>query len=292
MEAKTIEYVKNCPICKQYKRPTKKYGIIPLQVQDYQPWQICQVDLFGPWTFRDNDGNEHKLQALSIIDIATRWPEIVPYDSKRSEDIAMLFDRTWLARYPRPEAVIFDNGPEFSAEFTELLRTYGIRPKPTTVKNPQANAFIERSHQVMANALRTMQLSQRAVDEHTFASLCSNVAFGMRATYHTELQASPSQVVYGRDMIINATYMADWRAISNRRNISSRINNARENAKRLPFQYAIGQQVYIRVNDISRKLDSQQGPFPITQVHANGTVTIQRSPILTERINIRCLHPA
>jgi transposase InsO family protein len=292
MEAKTIEYVKNCPICKQYKRPTKKYGIIPLQVQDYQPWQICQVDLFGPWTFRDSNGNEHKLQALSIIDIATRWPEIVPYDSKRSEDIAMLFDRTWLARYPRPEAVIFDNGPEFSAEFTELLRTYGIRPKPTTVKNPQANAFIERSHQVMANALRTMQLSQRTVDEHTFASLCSNVAFGMRATYHTELQASPSQIVYGRDMIINATYIADWRAISNRRNVSSRINNARENANRLPFQYEIGQQVYIRVNDISRKLDSQQGPFRISQVHANGTVTIQRSPIVTERINIRRLHPA
>jgi hypothetical protein len=71
MEAQTIHSVKHCPVCQQCKRPTKKYGEIPLSIQQYLPWQVCQVDLFGPWTFKDKDGNEHKLQALSsIIDIA------------------------------------------------------------------------------------------------------------------------------------------------------------------------------------------------------------------------------
>jgi hypothetical protein len=74
---------------------------------------VCQVDLFCPWTFKDKDGNEHKLKALSIINIATRWPEIIPYSSKRSEAISLLFDQVlWLCHYPRPETVIFDSGKE------------------------------------------------------------------------------------------------------------------------------------------------------------------------------------
>jgi hypothetical protein len=61
--------VNNCPVCQQQKRPTKKYGEIPLSTQQYLPWQVCQIDLFGPWAFKDNDSNEHKLQALSVIDV-------------------------------------------------------------------------------------------------------------------------------------------------------------------------------------------------------------------------------
>jgi hypothetical protein len=32
---------------------------------------------------------------------------------------------------------------------------YGIKGKPITVKNPQANAIIERVHQVVGNIIRT-----------------------------------------------------------------------------------------------------------------------------------------
>jgi hypothetical protein len=145
---------------------------------------------------------------------------------------------------------------------------------------------------VIANALRTMELDKREIDDSSFASICSNVAYGMRATYHTELQATPAQVVYGRDMIINATYIADWKAIAARRAASSRNNNERENSNRLPFNYQVGHYAYIRVSNLARKLDSQEGPFRIIQVHTNGTVTIQRSPVVTERVNIRRLHPA
>jgi hypothetical protein len=114
----------------------------------------------------------------------------------------------------------------------------------------------------------------------------------MRATHHTELQASPAQVVFGRDMIINATYLADWKAIADRRNTSVLRNNTRENAQRVPHQYLVGEKVYIRVSNISRKLDVQEGPFEILKINSNGTVSIRRSPIVRETIHIRRLHPA
>ena len=82
-----------------------------------------------------------------MIDVGTFLLEIVPYHDKEAASIARLFDQEWLCRYPRPARVIHDNGNEFlGAEFQEMLHSFDITPKPTTVKNPQANSVIERVH--------------------------------------------------------------------------------------------------------------------------------------------------
>jgi hypothetical protein len=106
--------------------------------------------------------------------VATRLTELCRYTSKYSEDIALLVDQQWFCRYPRPRAAIFDNGPEFLSEFLELLRSYGVIAKSTTIKNPQANAFVERIHQVMSDAIGTMELHERQFDDTTIM-LCYRV---------------------------------------------------------------------------------------------------------------------
>jgi hypothetical protein len=133
--------VTNCQICKKSKISTKKYGLLPESHFECDPWEIIQIDLFGPWSFTDINNTPHQIQGLSIIDVATRWTELCPYTTKKSEDIAMLVDQNWLCRYPRPNVAIFDNGSEFSSEFLELLQSYGIKAKQSTVKNPQTNSF-------------------------------------------------------------------------------------------------------------------------------------------------------
>jgi hypothetical protein len=72
-----------------------------------------------------------------------------------SERIAQLVNKTWLSRYPRCRYMIYDNGSEFKLNFEYLCVTYGIERKPTTIKNPQANAILERLHQVLAQMLCT-----------------------------------------------------------------------------------------------------------------------------------------
>ena len=71
-----------------------------------------------------------------MIDVDTRWLELYPYSDKQSNTISLIFDREGLCRYPRPRVVIFNNGTEFSSESHELLLSYGITPKQTTIKNP------------------------------------------------------------------------------------------------------------------------------------------------------------
>jgi hypothetical protein len=89
MEAHVRQYVNKCQVCRKSKPPTKKYGILPETKIHYEPWEIIQIDLFGPWTSYDVDKVSHQIQGISIIDIATHWVELCPYTSKFSEDIAL-----------------------------------------------------------------------------------------------------------------------------------------------------------------------------------------------------------
>jgi hypothetical protein len=43
------------------------------------------------------------------------------------------------------------------------------------------------------------------------------VAFAIRSTYHTTLQATPGQLVFGRDMVLNVQHSTDWTAIKARK---------------------------------------------------------------------------
>jgi hypothetical protein len=76
--------------------------------------------------------------------------EIVKATKKSVTSIQDLFHNTWLALYPRPQFIVFDNGNigEFKRELKQMYDNYGIKVKPTTSNNkhPQANAIIERVH--------------------------------------------------------------------------------------------------------------------------------------------------
>jgi hypothetical protein len=71
---------------------------------------VC-MDLVGPFTIR-TPTKTHSLLALKMIDpaINTGWFEIVEATSKSATPIQDLFHNTWLARYPQPQFIVFDNG--------------------------------------------------------------------------------------------------------------------------------------------------------------------------------------
>ena len=258
----------------------------------------CPVDLIGPYEVQFKN-QRVQLRCLTMIDVRTRWFEIVRVKRKDAELVALNFDRVWLSRYPRPARCLHDNGTEFmGAEFQELLTSYGIKAAVTTIRNPQANAILERVHQVLGNLLRTMQLSQitssQDDDEDPFDGVLAAAAFAIRATYHTGLEATPGQLVFQRDMLFPTTYLANWHQLDERKVRQMTRDNERENAKRIPHDYKIDDLVLIR-RDVGGeqlgKLDRPtSGPYRIVRVHVNGTVTIQRDGF-REKINIRRILP-
>ena len=173
---------------------------------------------------------------------------------------------------PRPRKVIYDNGTEFESEWEEMLESLVTKGKPTTIKNLQLNAFVQRTHLVIAECIRSMRLRGRSYDETAMHAVLQAVAWSLRSTHHTSIQASPSQLAFGRDMLINATYIANWRNIRQRQRQNALINNARETRLRIPHNYQPGQKMYVVNRDTKRKLSpDKEGPFVIVRAHINGT---------------------
>ncbi len=44
-----------------------------------------------------------------------------------------------------------------------------------------------------------------------------NVAWAIRSTYHRVLNASPGAAIFGRDMLFDIPFVADWHKIGERR---------------------------------------------------------------------------
>ena len=65
----------------------------------------------------------------------------------------------------------------------------------------------------------------------------------------------------------------------------------RANLRCRTFDYKPGDQILILTNYFTALQDCGIGPFTITQVHTNGTITFQRTPHIVERINIRRVKP-
>ena len=281
------------------------------------PWHTVHIDLIGPYTIKTKqhapggeiNDVELQLTCMTFIDPATGWFEIaqvptfnivdvqnnnVEYINKTSARISQLFNNTWLSRYPRPRKVIFDNGSEFKRDFVPLLRDFDVSPVCTTVKNPQANAPVERVHQVIRNMMVTKDLSERVLDHiDPWGPILSSIAWAIRASYHNTLQATPAQLVFGRDMIFNIATVVDWRAIHNRKVTQVLRDNTRENNKRIEHVYNVDDYVYVvrDKDDVSRKMTApKMGPYTVTDVYNNGTVRIQRGNV-NERINIRRIEP-
>ena len=74
---------------------------------------------------------------MKFIDPVTGWFEIteVPYINQILARISQLFNQMWQSRYPRPQRVRFDNGSESKKKIIPLLKDFGIKPKPTSIKN-------------------------------------------------------------------------------------------------------------------------------------------------------------
>ena len=135
-----------------------------------------------------------------MIDSATGQFEIHQYDNKKSITVANIVEQEWFSRYPWLTQITFDRGSEFiGQDFQDMIKKdYAIKNKPITVRNLQANAIVERIHQVIGNMIRTFELEDNYLDESdSWKGILSAAAFAVRSTYHTTLKKSPEQLVFG-----------------------------------------------------------------------------------------------
>ena len=105
--------------------------------------------------------------------------------------------------------------------------------------------------------------------------------FALHATYHTTLQQTPSQLVFGCDTILNVQHNIDWTVIKNHKDKLIKQNNRRENSKRMPHKYRVRDKILIK-SDWSSKFqkDPYLGPYWVVSVNKNnGTLRYRKGPV-------------
>ena len=98
-------------------------------------WDEVSVDSGGPWAFIDHT-EKRALTSLTIIGLSAGSFEI--------------------CRCPKPCKIICDQGSEFKLEFKEQCDTHKIMRFPTSLRNPQRNAFVRRMHLELLSVLRKL----------------------------------------------------------------------------------------------------------------------------------------
>jgi len=293
MRDQITNYVKSCPTCQKNKRKVLKYGWLPPKEAETLPWDKLCVDLIGPYKIGRKSYPELIYRCVTMIDPATGWFEIHEYNDKKSITVANIVEQEWFSRYPWPTQITYDRGTEFiGKDFQKMIKEdYGIKGKPITVMDLQANAIVERIHQVIGNIIRTFELENNYLEEEDpWKGILSATAFTVRSTFHTTLQNSPGQLVFGRDMILNIKHTANWEYIRARKQKIINKNNQRENAKRKKHEYQEGDLVLLNRGTENKYEAPYEGPYKILQVNKNGTVKLKVKSV-TDTYNIRRIIP-
>ena len=142
--------------------------------------------------------------------------------------------------------------------------------------------------------IRTFSIHQNEdLDEESpWDGILSAIRFAVRSTVHSTLQATPMQLVFGRDAIFNILHKANWRYIQERKQRIINKNNAKENSKRIDYTYRVGQLVLVKVDQSTKYgSDSYLGPFPIVQVDEETGMVLLREGTVTDVYNIRNITP-
>jgi transposase InsO family protein len=267
-----IKTCKKCTNCQLAKPTAQKHGKLPAKVAKEIPWDTSCVDLIGSYKIERKGKKDLKLWCLTMIDPATGWFEMHQIENKTAAKVAdSTCKKTWFTRHPLPQRMILDRGTEFMAEFARMVKNdYGLKLKPITTRNPQANAIIERVHQTIGNIIRTFNVPAMDSNDLWTGTLAATM-FAARATHHTTLQASPMQLVFGRHAILNIAHMTDWEHTRQRKQAQINENDPRENLSQCAHNHSIGDKTLVKARKNSKHELEHSGPHEITQVNDDGT---------------------
>ncbi|KAL1261470.1 hypothetical protein QQF64_006735 [Cirrhinus molitorella] len=126
--------ISKCSICLTYHLSNTKEPTISHKITD-RPWQVVTTDLFT-WNNEDY---------LVTVDYYSRYFELDKLHSTTSADVISKL-KAFFARHGIPEAVISDNGPQYSCgEFKTFAKPWEFMHTTPSPYYPQSNGLAEKS---------------------------------------------------------------------------------------------------------------------------------------------------
>ena len=187
-------FVKSCEICQSAlgKQGVTKapLGHLPLIEE---PFSMICVDIVGPIQPRTNAGNRY---ILTVIDMATRYPEAIPMKGISTEEVVdkmfEIYCRTGI-----PKRIHTDRGGQFTSELlNEVNRLLMIRHTMSSPYHAQGNSIVERLNGTIKTTLKKLVIEKpKEWDRYV-----QPMMFALRDSVHEGHGFTPFELLYGRSI--------------------------------------------------------------------------------------------
>jgi hypothetical protein len=124
-------------------------------------------------------------------------------------------------------------------------------------------------------------------EEDPWSGILKAITVAARSAVHAATQSKSPQLVFGCDAIFNIQHRSNWKRICEREQKTIRINNMKENVKRLSHAHTLGDLVLIEADQKTQHgSNTCQGLFPIIGVNDNG----KQSDFVKDQQRMRATH--
>ena len=196
-------FVQTCDVC-QKVYPKGRVPDVPLSQMPLieEPFHRVAIDIVGPLSPMSEE--KHRF-ILTIVDVATRFPEAVPMRSIDSVSVAeALF--TVFSRLGFPVEILSDNGSQFTSEmFREFLKLLQIKAVHSSPYHAQSNGTIERFHGTIKPMLKKTVLDHPRLWHRYLPALL----FACRELKNESTGFSPFELLFGRKARGPIDFLAD-----------------------------------------------------------------------------------
>ncbi|XP_073808802.1 adenosylhomocysteinase isoform X1 [Danio rerio] len=186
------EHCKICEKCQRYK-PTNLKPAGDLQsVPIVEPGYMLGMDIMGPFP-RSSRQNEY---LLVIVDYFTKWVEVFPMRTAKSNTIVRILIEEIFTRWGTPAFIVSDRGRQFTSNLLDqLCKQWQITPKLTTAYHPQSNL----TERVNRN-LKTMIAMFVEQNHRTWDQWIYEFRFALNTAWHESTGYSPAEIALGRQL--------------------------------------------------------------------------------------------
>ena len=127
-----------------------------------------------------------------------------------------------------------------------MTNDYRIKCSPISKRYSQVNTNVERVHQTHGNIIHIFTIQYIDLDnESHWEGILSSTMFAIRSTVHTTTHPTLSQLVFGRDAILNINQEKNWQLSIQLKVVLINKGNQKENCCRQSHVAALRQSLII-----------------------------------------------
>lgn len=304
--AKTVAtIVKHCDSCQRSKPINFQANGPATSHKPTKPFETASIDLMGP--LPTGRGGTHYI--LAILDTFSKFIKLYALKKASAKAILNRIEHDYIINTGRPEAILTDNGTQFTGKLWEKrLGELNIKIKHSTKYHPQSNP-VERYNREIGRILRTY-----CHDQHTkWPNYLDQIEDWMNKVRSEVTDMTPWELIKGESPKRPLENLISFPEQTNKeikhkelvqlaaaRIKKKALKQESKQTKKKPVKYTVGQQILTRNFDISNAHNKEikklfhiyKGPFTITKIISENTVVIKQNETNQEDIiNVSNIRP-